>query len=385
MNEALQKTLGLLLLIVLGLVLQKKISAKEHLKGIKVLILSVALPATIFVALLKIELDRSMMLLPLLALLFNFIMVLAARYALGFFGVEKGSSDVRTLMMLLPSLAPGLSCFPFLIEYLDDNALALAALADVGNKVFVLILLYLLAMHWYHKFTTNETSQSNKGRLKNLLIAMFNEPINMVIIVALVLLGLGIDLDAFPAFFGNTIVRISVMMTPLVLLFIGLAVKIRWQELRLIFFLLTWRSGITFCLSALFIYLLPGLSLPMVLLAVVFPQSSCSFWPFAHMSTVNAMEEANKQADPTFNINFALSVLACSLPFSTLLILGVFSFTGVFIHPLNLTIIGLAFTFISSIPFVIKKLKDARSRKSALGDLTVLPSFTDEIEPESVS
>ena len=114
MNEALQKTLGLLLLILLGLVLQKKITAREHLKGIKVLILSVALPATIFVALLKIELDRTMMLLPLLALSFNFLMLLASRYVLGLFGVEKGSSNLRTLMMLLPSLAPGLSCFPFL-------------------------------------------------------------------------------------------------------------------------------------------------------------------------------------------------------------------------------------------------------------------------------
>ena len=53
-------------------------------------------------------------------------------------------------MMLLPSLAPGLSCFPFIIVYLGDEYLALAALADVGNKIFVLILLYMLAMHWYH-------------------------------------------------------------------------------------------------------------------------------------------------------------------------------------------------------------------------------------------
>ena len=53
MNEALQKTLELFLIILLGFLLQKKLPNKESLKGVKVLILSVALPATIFIALLK--------------------------------------------------------------------------------------------------------------------------------------------------------------------------------------------------------------------------------------------------------------------------------------------------------------------------------------------
>ena len=81
MNYALQKTLELLLIIGLGLLLQKKV-AKDDLKGIKTLILSVALPATIFVALLKIELKGSLLIFPLMALVFNFIMAIATKFLL---------------------------------------------------------------------------------------------------------------------------------------------------------------------------------------------------------------------------------------------------------------------------------------------------------------
>ena len=65
MNFALQKTLELLLIILLGVLLQKKV-AKKDLNGVKTLILSVALPATIFVALLKIKLDSSLLIFPFL-------------------------------------------------------------------------------------------------------------------------------------------------------------------------------------------------------------------------------------------------------------------------------------------------------------------------------
>lgn len=79
MNFALQNTLELLLIIGLGLLLQKKI-AKEDLKGVKTVILSVALPAVIFVALLKIKLESSLLIFPVLALSFNLIMLAASKY-----------------------------------------------------------------------------------------------------------------------------------------------------------------------------------------------------------------------------------------------------------------------------------------------------------------
>ncbi|MCK0146692.1 permease [Arenibacter sp. F26102] len=361
MNYALQKTLELLLIIGLGLLLQKKV-AKEDLKGIKTLILSVALPATIFVALLKIELKGSLLIFPLMALVFNFIMAIATKYLLASSLPKNEGAKKRTLTMLLPSLAPGLSCFPFIIVYLGDEYLALAALADVGNKIFVLILLYMLGMHWYHARAVKDLVATTSSKLKGLFLSMLNEPINLVIIIAMVLLGLGLTLNSFPEFLENTIVKMSLIMTPLVLLFIGMAVRIKFREFGFIFSLLMRRAGITFLLSAIFISLFPALAAPMILFIVVFPQSACSFWPFAHMSAVSTLEDKDEQKKPTFDINFAVNILACSMPFSTILIISIFSFSEFFVNPVVLVVTGIIMMAVTYIPYLITKLK--RSNKS---------------------
>ncbi|MUH36681.1 permease [Zobellia amurskyensis] len=360
MNFALQNTLELLLIIGLGLLLQKKV-AKQDLKGVKVIILSVALPAVIFVALLKIKLDSSLLIFPLLALAFNLVMLLASKYLLNTTLSKEENSKKRTIMMLMPSLAPGLSCFPFIAIYLGDDSVALAALADVGNKIFVLILLYMVAMHWYQKRAIKDLQTSTSNKLKGLGLALIKEPINLVIIVGLLLLSFGFNLESLPSFVQNTALHIKVIMTPLILLFIGMAVRIKSGEFGLILSLLTRRAGITFCLSAIFILLFPALSTPLILLLVVFPQSSCSFWPFAHMSAISSMEEEDKQPKPTFDINFAVNILALSLPFSTILCIGIFSFSDFFINPTVLLLIGFGMVTVSFIPFVIEKIKKSKA------------------------
>ncbi|MEM9324861.1 MAG: permease [Bacteroidota bacterium] len=354
-----EKTLGLLLMIGLGLALQRKIGSKEQLKGLKVLILSLALPATIFVALLNVELSQNMLLFPLAALAINGILLLLASFSRKVF---PGLSEQRhrTLMMLIPSFAPGLSCFPFIAEFLGDESVALAALADVGNKFFVLILLYFLAIHWYHRL--NEVpKQSNNAKLKQLGMAMVAEPINMVMIVALVMLAFGLNLQSLPETVSGVILRLSGIMAPLILLFIGLAVKLNRQDFGLILRLLLGRAGLLFLISAAVIFLVPSLSVPLMLLIIVFPQSSCSFWPFAHMSAVDAMEDAEGR---TFDVNFGLSTLAISLPLSTTLILGVFSFQSVALNPLYLAIFGILLVVGASLPEVMRMVRKSPSLAS---------------------
>lgn len=366
MNFALQKTLELLIIIGLGIFLQKKV-AKQDLKGVKVLVLSVALPATIFAALLKIELKGTLLVFPLLALCFNLLMLLASKYVLASSLPTEENAKKRTLMMLLPSLAPGLSCFPFLVVYIGDDSLALAALADVGNKVFGLILLYLLAMHWYHKRAIKEAGTSTGGKLKSLFLSLINEPINIVIVLGMIMLSFGLDLSSLPGFLQNTVLSMKVLMTPLVLLFIGMAVRINPGEFGMILSLLVRRAGIAFLLSGIFVFLVPGLAPAMILLLVVFPQSSCSFWPYAHMSAISSMEDKDEQKEPTFDINFGVNILACSLPFSTLLIIGVFSFSDFFIPGINLVLLGMAMVIISFTPVLIQKLKTSKKEEKAEG------------------
>ncbi|MFY0688529.1 MAG: permease [Cyclobacteriaceae bacterium] len=355
-----EKTVGLLLIIGLGLLLQTKIKSKEQLKGIKLLILSIALPATIFVALLNVRLTPELLLLPLAALILNFVFLGVFHLVLKQYG--HISSRNRTMLMLMPSLAPGLSCFPFIAEYLGDEPLAMAAMADVGNKFFVLIFLYTLAMKWYYG-KKQVGDQLNKSSVKELIVSLLNEPINIVMLLAFALLAFDINLHTLPTFISIPVERLSAIMAPLVLLFIGMAVKIRKQEVTFLLQMLSLRAGIAFCLAAAVIYLLPGISVSMALLILVFGQSSCSFWPFAHMSVVNELEMNTKRK--TFDVDMAISVLALSLPFSTFIILGILSFPQIANYPIYIFGIGFLLILAHMIPATVSKFKRTELSPSA--------------------
>lgn len=357
MNPAVQKTLTLFLLIAIGFVLKAKIKSKEQLKGIKILILSIALPATIFIALLKVNIEPSLLFMPFMALLANLFLFLMASYFLPLFsGYQKASPAGRTLMMLVPSFAPGLSCFPFITEYFGEETLAFAALADVGNKVFVLILLYLLAMHWYYQRNTGKEAKNN-SKVKDLLLTLVREPVNLVMVAALGLLMLGLNMEALPTFLQDTVSRLSLIMTPMVLMFIGLAVKIDFKQLSRILGILLLRSGVAFLISAIAILLMPPLALGATALLVMFPQSACSFWPFAHISAVTSLEQAEEKpvSDLTFDLDLALNILALSLPFSTLVVLAICSFPAYFAMPWLLLGLGLSLLLLGAF-FRIKRV-----------------------------
>ena len=359
MGFALQKTLTLVLLIFLGFLLKSKIKTVDQVRGIKVLILSIALPATIFIALLKIDIQPGLFFLPILALGVNFLLLAGAKIFIGILGIDKNVPKHRTLAMLMPSLAPGLSCFPFITEYAGEQSLALAALADVGNKFFVLILLYLLAMHWYYRSINQiavPTTSSN-NRLKELLLSLVNEPINLVLLIAIGMLCLGLNLQSLPNFIQDTVTRLSALMTPLVLLFIGLAVKIRKGDLLLLVQVLCWRSGFAFLVSALLLFFLPPtLSALTLLVVVVFPQSACSFWPFAHMTAIKAMEKKTKGVH-TFDLDLGLNLLAFSLPFSTIIILSICILGDFFLDPWRLIALAIGLLTLAFTPMLWKSIR----------------------------
>lgn len=320
MNSAIAKTISLFLLIMVGFFLRKKIKSKEQKEGLKIVILSVALPSIIFIGLQKINFSVDMLIFPIAALVFNLCAFASVSFLSSVFKLDKDSSYARTLKMLVPSLAPGLSCFPFLLEYFGEPTLANAAIADIGNKIFVLIILYLLALKWYHK--SEYVEYSDKGsKLKSLLKSLISEPVNMVILLGVGLLLFGINYDSFPAFLSMTVDKMSLIMTPLVLMFIGISVKLDWAQIKTIWSVLLFRSGFAFFFSGLILAFFPATSPALSMLIVLFPQSSCSFWPYAHMSAINAMGEA-KNTKPVFDMDLGMNILALSLPLSTIIILG---------------------------------------------------------------
>lgn len=356
MNDALLKTLTLLLLIVIGMVLRPKFKGKDEVNGIKQMVLTVALPATIFVALMKINVDSKLIIVPILTLVFNFFMYFVSPIVLNFFHIGKDTTTGRTLMMLLPSLAPGLSCFPFISEFLGEESLAMAAMADVGNKFFVLIFLYIIAMNMFLK--NNESEESNmRDKIKSLLLSLVQEPINIVLFVAFLLLAFGFNYKSLPSLAQEIFDKTSAMMTPLVLMFIGLAVQLKEGKKRVVVSVLFIRAGLSLLFSSIIIAVFGISKSTDVLLAVAIPLSSASFWPFAHISAFHLKEEVKKVAKEkrTFDLELAVLVLAFSLPFSTILILGILSAGTLFTHLPAIIITGIVLVVLGSIPLLVRR------------------------------
>lgn len=364
MDGALEKSISFLLFILVGVLLKKKISAGSETNGLKSIILTIALPATIFIALLKVKIDGNLVLFPLLALGLNIVLFAITPLLLSIIGIDNNSDTGRSAKLLIPSLAPGLSCFPFILEFLGDDSLAKVAMADLGNKFFVLFLLYLVALKWHYKNADFET-KSLKKRLKSLLKTLLYEPVNLFIITALILVSFGITLESIPNYLSITITRLSYIMTPLVLIFIGLAVKIKKQQFFQLFSLLVLRAGFTLLLIASIVVFTDITIKKDILVMIAFSLSACSFWPFAHISAVNLKEKKENTLERTFNTNFALSILALSLPISVLLILGILTAGNTFTDIKNLFILGgILFAIGLLYPLFLKIKTNFKSAKS---------------------
>ncbi|MEL6976459.1 MAG: permease, partial [Bacteroidota bacterium] len=142
MDSSLYKTLAFVCFILIGVLLKTKIKTKAERTGLKKIILNLALPSTIFIALMGVQIQWNLLFLPIMALALNVILFLVTPFFLPFLGFQKNTPEFKTARLLIPSLAPGLSCFPFVLEFLGESALANVAMADLGNKIFVLVGLY---------------------------------------------------------------------------------------------------------------------------------------------------------------------------------------------------------------------------------------------------
>lgn len=356
MSSAIIKTLYLIMIIGVGFLMKKKISSKDQKDGIKVIILSLALPATIFIALLKIEFSIEMILVPVMAIGFNLILFgLLDKFPFQSL-LNVPEKQYRSLTLLVPSLAPGLSCFPFIAEYSGEGSLALAALADVGNKIFVLVIAYMIAMRWYYAINNIQIT-SKRSKVKNLMLSLIEEPVNLMILIAIVMLAMGLNFSSLPGFIQMSIDKISLMMTPLVLLFIGISMKLTMEQVRTIFTFLFLRSGLAFLVSGILLLILPVNDIATMLLIIVFPQSACSFWPFAHMAAVSKLEKKESDHDKTFDLDFAMNILACSLPFSVVCVLGIYTAGEYFANPAVVLVSSLVCFVVGGIPilFSIKR------------------------------
>ncbi|TRZ45867.1 permease [Robertkochia solimangrovi] len=381
MNVVLSKTLVFISFMVIGVILKSKFSSKEETDGLKKIILNLALPATIFIALLEVKIDLTFLMLPLLALALNVIFFLVTPRFLDLIGIDKSSPVGRTSRMLLPSLAPGLSCFPFVLEFLGHDFLAKAAMADLGNKIFVLLILYLVALSWFRKNCEGFLKEeSRKDKLWALVKKMLAEPVNLLMFAAIAFIMLGIHLNDFPVFLKDIIERLSYIMTPLVLLYIGLAVKLKKHQMGTIFSLLSFRAGLAMILGGLLVWLGNIEVDGDILLILAFSLSACSFWPFMHIAMVDAEENKLGMEKKTFDTNFAIAILAFSLPISVVFILFVLSSDKLFTNPVTIFITGFVLLLLAVLPVLLRRIKASSTYYMNMSKMLNIKELAEEKE-----
>ena len=75
------------------------------------------------------------------------------------------------------------------------------------------------------------------------------------------------------------------------------------------------------------------------------------------MAVVNDLERKHHQNAGTFDLDFAMNILACSLPFSVLLIMIIYTAQGVFTSPLNITGFAALFLLLAAGPAIVPASK----------------------------
>lgn len=144
-------------------------------------------------------------------------------------------------------------------------------------------------------------------------------------------------------------------MTPLVLLFIGLAVSIKKGQFQKIFSMLMLRAGVVILISTLFISL-GNISFGTDrLIVLAFSLSACSFWPFAHIAAIGSREQQEGRKFKTFSNTLAINILALSFPMSIILILGMFSFGNTITKLPVLVLISVSLIFFGIAPGLFQK------------------------------
>ena len=353
------------LLITLGFILKHKFKKQSFKTGLKIYILNIALPATIFISIINFEISSNFLLYPLIALFFNIIIFAITPLILKIAKISD-SKKKRTLLMLLPSFAPGLSCFPIINDFLGSEALAKASIIDFGNKFFVLLFLFFIAIR-LHNVNQNNAIYNRRKSIKPMLKNFLYEPINIIIFVAIIFLWTGNTITNLPNLLIDFFSKISDTLTPVVLIFIGLSIILKRDVVMDIIPLLLLRSGI--CLLILtFLLQLSGYGFyTETKLFLILSISSVSFWPFAHMTFVNNIEKDIDKRNKTFDIKFGLNFLAYSLPFSTTLILFLFSNDSFLSNAINLYLISVFLIILGyGLAIFFNTKKNRFSRKKTL-------------------
>jgi len=320
-----------------------------HTKNaLKNLIIKLFLPVLIFTAFTKISPHMHVTAYPIFAISFSLFVFIFLKLFLQTISPE---SHHYTQVILLSSVAPGLSVYPFIITFMSKAELADAALLDFGEKLFIFIFLYFITYYFIGKTfkTSVENDEKSPVNVKTALKNIISEPVNIVIMIGVILILFKIEIASISPSLAAILTDIGNTTVTLVMLFIGMSIKKNEIACSLkSFFLLILRSGLGMLFTGIFCFTTGMVDKKTTLLFLVFTQGSISFWPYANMIYLNKIYKNN-----FYHEDLAIELLAYSFPMTVMLMLLMFNMSYIFSDRLLITIAGAAVVGFSTIGYVI--------------------------------
>uniref|UniRef100_A0A0G4F8D6 Uncharacterized protein n=1 Tax=Chromera velia CCMP2878 TaxID=1169474 RepID=A0A0G4F8D6_9ALVE len=307
--EPYSQVLALFFLVFVGFAARFKLETGKTkiTPAVKDLVLSVLLPATIFVSLFDLHVSLELLVFPAVgfaaaALFMLPLSCLVLRFTLP----DRLRDDCLSVAMVLCSFSPGLSSYPFIRQQTGDLMFAEMAFADFGNKIYGIFGAKLLAFMRMSREMRKRGSGLRRrngggslGPLRALTQALL-EPITFAFLLGLALSFVSLEVDHF-GFIGRALRLIGRATTPVTLLFIGMKLGGFRRDAVLILCTLVMRVGLCFLLIAIVNLLMVrvfqlgdgegeekgkggGDSLQLAL--GLFFNSAASFWPYAQICQV---------------------------------------------------------------------------------------------------
>ncbi|MHA1104500.1 MAG: AEC family transporter [Promethearchaeota archaeon] len=209
-----------LTIIAIGYLLKRtKILTEENGEVIARIIFNLTLPAVILKVTSTINLEITLILLPLISILYGLFMVL-----IGLIVFKKYPKNIKgILFMSIIGFNVANFSFPLIEGIWGETGLQLIAMVDAGNAISIFIICFTIGRIYSIK---NENDES-KVNFKNVLSSLLKSVPLISYIVAIIINLSGI---LIPFFFSELIDIISRANSPLVLLLLGVFLNFRFQK-----------------------------------------------------------------------------------------------------------------------------------------------------------
>jgi hypothetical protein len=313
-----QKTLELAVITAFGFWLRTKLTTKDA-GVVQKLLLSALVPAVIFTSLCSVKVGIDSLSFVAgglgLVLLQNIVGHLAAYTVFGFKTAtmsKKALSLRRTAVMEMGTMAPALSVFAFVTEFVGPAFTGLAALIDLPMKAYMLLVMPSVLKAKASK-AADAPAASGGGWVKGVL-AQLQDPFNASIIAGITLSVIfkG-EAMAKLGFAGTAFKSLAAAQTPVLFLLIGLKLSIEGATPNLCGVLLLLRQGLVMMAVKTFLLLSGIQSVQIQLLITLASQAATS------VVGLGQITKAKDRGDEGYNTDFAFDIIGISFPLTILL------------------------------------------------------------------